>query len=264
MPDVWTHYFFADQVRQEQSLVIRHLDWYYLGAQGPDILFYERFQPWKSGKQGRAISRQFHQTKTDQLLRFVFDQRQQADGELADYLTGFLSHYALDSSVHPLIHRTVPDGMAHKRLEMALDGRLYQDRLGQPINQAFVPAVMAQAKDMPEAIVNFYVQLAEKVFGRSIEPELFRQSYRDFRRFHHWTNLRPAMKRRLIEGALRWATGYAHFFYGRAVAQVVIPEQLYQDYLTRFDLARDRFRDLLDQQLPEPMVNFSGYSLETV
>ena len=39
MPALWTHYFFAKQLKFEHRLEIEQDDIYYLGAQGPDFLF---------------------------------------------------------------------------------------------------------------------------------------------------------------------------------------------------------------------------------
>lgn len=55
MPDLWTHYFFAKQLKYERRLEIEQDDIYYLGAQGPDFLFYRAFEPWKKDKPGTDV-----------------------------------------------------------------------------------------------------------------------------------------------------------------------------------------------------------------
>ena len=265
MPDIWTHYFFARQVMYEQQLTIDHLDWYYFGAQGPDFLFYQGFQPWKKqAKPGTEVAKELHQVRTDKLLRFVLACRKEATGELKDYLTGFLSHYALDATVHPMIHRDATDGKDHKQLEMALDMKLYHERRGRPITEASVPRVMARKRRLPKPIVDFYIDLTSEVFEHPAEGELFEQSYEDFRKFHKYTSLKSTMKKGMIETTLK-KTGldYTHYFYGEETSQRPIPQQQYDEFIDRFLQARDVFRVLNRSELPEEVVNFSGYSLET-
>lgn len=265
MPDIWTHYFFAKQVMYEQRLTINHPDWYYLGAQGPDFLFYQGFQPWKkSDKPGTDVAQMFHQVETDRLLQFVIDRRKTATGELKDYLTGFLSHYALDATVHPMIHRDATDGKQHKQLEMALDMKLYTERRGRPISEASVTRVMARERKLPQSIVDFYVDLADEVFDTSIEPKLFQNSYKDFRKFHRYTNLNSSLKKGLIETGLKKSgLDYAYYFYGDYLAQIKIPQAQYDEFLIRFLNARSLFTKLNHNERPDEVVNFSGYNLET-
>lgn len=264
MPDLWTHYFFAKQVKYEQQLKITQSDIYYLGAQGPDFLFYQAFEPWKKDKPGSDVGELFHQVKTDQLLPYVFEKRQTATGELADYLAGFLTHYALDSTVHPMIHRLAEDFRAHKELEMALDMKLYRERRsGQSIRSASVRGEIAKKRQLPEPIAQFYVDLARDVFETEIDLELFKESYRDFRRFHSWTSLSSPLKHRLIEQALkRYAPDYAFYFHGDYVAQLPIDDEVWEEYLDRFWQARQVFSSLNRSELPAEVVNFSGYTLE--
>lgn len=263
MPDVWTHYFQAKQVRYEQRLVIRHSDLFYLGAQGPDILFYQAFEPWKKDKPGSELAHRLHQWDTERLLAFVLERRRQAGPELADYLSGFLSHYALDATLHPLIHREAADGPEHKRLEMALDQAFYATRRGnQPIQAADISELVRRRR-LPQAIVDFYVDLAQAVLGQTVAPEMIRQSYRDFGRFHRLSRLSGRLKTGLIEWLLKHrAPDYAHYFYGEYVSQTVIEPAVWQEYLAGFERAKTLFARLNHDQLPDTVVNFSGYMLE--
>lgn len=264
MPDVWTHYFFAKQVMMEQRLPIKHRDIYYLGAQGPDILFYQAFEPMKKDKPGTPLAQMFHQVKTESLLRFVFGRRQTADDILADYLSGFLTHYALDSTVHPMIHRLTADGRDHKGFEMALDMKFYQMRRhGQSITQASVSHEIAAKRVLPESIAQFYVELADEVFSQPVDPALIRESYRDFRRFHNLTNLSGIVKKPIVEQLLkRFAPDYGCYFYGEYVARLPIEQEVWEEYLDRFFEATQVFSRLNRHEMPAKVVNFSGYSLE--
>lgn len=265
MPDIWTHYFFAKQVMYEQRLKITHPDWYYLGAQGPDFLFYQGFQPWKkTAKPGTNLAKLFHQKKTKRVLEFVLTRRSKADPVLSDYLSGFLCHYALDASVHPMIHRDASDGKEHKQLEMALDMRLYSERRNRPISEASVTRVMARSRKLPQSIARFYVDLADSVFDTLIDEDLIQKSYGDFRKFHKYTSLGSNWRKGLIESGLkRSGADYAHYFYGDYIASIRIPEAQYDEFIVRFLNGRELFRQLNQEVLPDEVVNFSGAKLES-
>jgi hypothetical protein len=265
MPDLWTHYFFAKQLKYERRLEIELDDIYYLGAQGPDFLFYRAFEPWKKDKPGTDVAELFHQAGTDRLLGYVFKRRETANDMLADYLTGFLTHYALDATVHPMIGRLAEDGKQHKQLEMALDMKLYRDRRsGQSIRQASVAAEVAKQARLAEPIAQFYVDLAREVFDQEIDKQLFYDSYVDFRKFHRLTNLSCGLKQHLVEEILtRFAPDYSHYFYGEDVSRVEISPDVWQEYKDKIQHA-GRLFDLLDRSLlPPQVVNFSGDNLET-
>lgn len=263
MPDLWTHTFFARQLRYEQRLELSFPASYYLGAQGPDFFFYHNFWPWVEDKPGIALGTLFHQEKTDQVIGLVQAKRATADPLLADYLIGFLSHYALDATVHPLIHRVRADGRPHKHLEMALDMRYYRMRRAQSIQTAEVSREVASFKRLPQSIVDFYVELAAEVFQQVIDPAVVADSYRDFRRFHRITRMQPGIKRELIEILLaNKGPDYAHYFYGRANQEYMIDPTIWQEYLDRIEQAHACFYRLQRVHPIDITVNFSGYSLE--
>lgn len=125
MPDVALHAAFGREVRAALPEEIRGVlaDVPYTFAQfGPDIWF--MYQPWKR-REGRG--RHMHTTRPGEFLMALAD-RAKGDPpspEMFSYLSGFLCHYALDSTTHPyIIHLTEerhPLPRSHMSFEHSLD-----------------------------------------------------------------------------------------------------------------------------------------------
>lgn len=104
MPAATTHVIFAQDVKQhldpQISKQIIDDPMFLLGSQGPDLLFFSRgsLLPGSLNKYGSIL----HHEKQELFLPF-FDRYTENDPELRSYFYGFLCHYALDSTTHPLI-----------------------------------------------------------------------------------------------------------------------------------------------------------------
>lgn len=134
MPAFLTHYAcgvvnFNDMkdgaVRESISA---HKGAYGMGLAGPDVYFYsmaEAFRP------GMTIGRTLHKYRCGAFLQALYRETEQYRGDdrktAIAYFSGFLGHYALDSSAHPLIFRETEDSCEkrqlgkHFRFEAAID-----------------------------------------------------------------------------------------------------------------------------------------------
>ncbi len=114
MPAATTHVEFARdvyaQLPEEQKKKITNKQLFYLGSQGPDVLFFSKFSylPGSLHKYGN----QMHVQNVREVLGFIRDYVEDVP-ELISYYYGFLCHYALDSTAHPLIN-----AMAERTAEM--------------------------------------------------------------------------------------------------------------------------------------------------
>lgn len=141
MPAFLTHYAcgvvnFNDMkdgaVRESISA---HKGAYGMGLAGPDVYFYsmaEAFRP------GMTIGRTLHKYRCGAFLQALYRETEQYRGDdrktAIAYFSGFLGHYALDSSAHPLIFRETEDSCEkrqlgkHFRFEAAIDAYTARDR----------------------------------------------------------------------------------------------------------------------------------------
>lgn len=133
MPDFWTHHYAAMEIKNlipDQYLWPEAMDaLYFLGAQGPDFLFYiGRFNPWYT-KIYRKTGDEVHSERIDQLFQSLFDICCSLKSDAARaYFFGFISHYALDVFCHPLIDRLGDATDGHKRVEMDLETLMIQSK----------------------------------------------------------------------------------------------------------------------------------------
>lgn len=115
MPGFKTHYLFGRNAlnnitpdKYEQYL-IRFPQSYHLGLQGPDVFFYY-LPAWLFYK--KNIGNVIHKGKTNDFFKALISARnhfiKKESRLIADsYISGFIAHYTLDSTVHPYIyHRT--------------------------------------------------------------------------------------------------------------------------------------------------------------
>ena len=124
MPDTTAHYHFGQLVfeglrREIKELLLSHKDFFGLGLQGPDILFY--YKPLTKNE----ISDLGIKIHYEQASRILYDAvqkiKQSKDASALAYLLGFVCHFVLDSSFHREIAQAAPDIKAHFQLEAEMD-----------------------------------------------------------------------------------------------------------------------------------------------
>jgi hypothetical protein len=107
---------------------------FYLGSQGPDMLFFSHASvfPGSLHKYGNLM----HGTKVYEVISF-FEDYAGNDPALYSYIQGYLCHYALDSTAHPLIFAVTDatvkknggkTGVTHVGLEAEIDVWILQQR----------------------------------------------------------------------------------------------------------------------------------------
>ena len=129
MPAILTHDFFGQDVYAAHSHVIGksidEKDAFLLGNQGPDPLFYLVLSP--SMKQFFGLGSAMHHDAPSKLIAALKESLQVLEEHELPvgraYALGFLCHYALDSTMHPLVY-------CHERALCDAGGRPAQGRAG--------------------------------------------------------------------------------------------------------------------------------------
>lgn len=103
MPAASTHVLYAKELMERLPELGSRIDrpnLYCIGSQGPDVMFFSHysFLPNSLHKLGSMM----HTRKTKELL-FYLKQYTERHPFLRSYYYGFLAHYALDSTAHPII-----------------------------------------------------------------------------------------------------------------------------------------------------------------
>ncbi len=148
MPAIFTHVQFGKEVAAGlspalQALVSAHEESFYLGTQGPDLLFYHKLLKSKKKNPARKLGWDMHE-RTSEAFFLAATEKLFADGEnledgeffpksaAAAYTLGFLCHYVLDSTCHPTIDKASVDGLTHGKIESELDKYILR-RAGMPV-----------------------------------------------------------------------------------------------------------------------------------
>lgn len=227
MPDILTHVYCANFSKQhfENSIVMRqiidrHISAFYLGAQGPDFLFYYRIWPWKSTHSIPKLADKIHKSKTSEFLGTAFETLKDIDLATNDgqmtlaYWLGFLCHYALDSTAHPFIYyfsginkdedsKKKGDNNNHKFLENIIDtilSKKYENIMDIPRNQ--FDCLPKNARSLM-AVYDHISLVFETVYDEKLPPEVICESVTDMKKLMGIMN---DPKRRF-----RWAFTKAEF-----------------------------------------------------
>ncbi len=202
MPAIITHDTFGQDLYEH----VKHLigdgaderDAFLLGNQGPDPLFYIAAVPWQA-KYCRVGSH-MHDNKPSELI-YAFRQSLEVLSETersvgAAYLAGFLGHYSLDSTAHPLIfwnerslcNAGVP-GLTrddhtdvHAVIETEIDEVMLYTRRGQTVATFAPESEILRATDrVLDIISKMYCYALLMTYGDTVPRTLFTSAVYGFR-----------------------------------------------------------------------------------
>ena len=124
MPYVCTHLSFGNEVAEAIGETLDSLgEEYVLGCFGPDVYFYDRLPPTPFVPHRKKHGNALHQINCAALFAALV---RASDDATHTYLLGFLTHIALDSTLHPYVeakHR----GIDHTRFESVIDSIVYAE-----------------------------------------------------------------------------------------------------------------------------------------
>ena len=173
MPYLCTHLAFANRVANAIGQPLESLgESYVLGCFGPDVYFYDRLPPTPFVPHQKKHGNRLHALDCAVLFDALSDA---SDDSLRAYLKGFLTHIALDSTLHPYIeskHR----GIDHTRFEGVIDAIVYADTKDRiPYREILLRRPDADAIDA------LLAKASETLLNASVKGA-YRRSARKFRR----------------------------------------------------------------------------------
>ena len=124
MPAYLTHRAAGERVLDKLAGQVPDRNAFYLGCQGPDMLFFRDFQPWRAPVRSLRIGLRMHKERVREMFEAAFDYARQHkdDNELIAYITGFITHYAIDKNTHPFVYgKAGRDTGTHNRIEFMWD-----------------------------------------------------------------------------------------------------------------------------------------------
>jgi hypothetical protein len=188
MPDAVTHCFVARDVKDSLSYpyLSKHFNLMQIGAQGPDPLFYHHYQPWKKNLHANKLGSRLHTEKTKPYLEAII--KAASSDEDKAWVSGFLTHFALDTSAHPYIfYRT---GLYDRKNQENRGYHLMLERTIDHINikeAGFNPSTYNirdrhfSTKTIPSSITAMLNEVGEKLYNEKELGLRYTEGYHDFR-----------------------------------------------------------------------------------
>ncbi len=162
------------------SGVIPHKMAYFLGCQGPDILFFRNYQPWLSSKNSLSLAIAMHSDNVREEMANALEFAQKYDGsdkdEVISYIAGFITHYAIDKNAHPFVYgKAGKDTNAHHGIEFMWDSYSAKEQWDiDPQNFDAPSEIMYD--DVSEGICAWYKNVANDVYQKVISLDVVREA----------------------------------------------------------------------------------------
>lgn len=220
MPAATTHAEFAKRVFQllppEQQKAITSKPMYYLGSQGPDLFFFHRymFLPGSLNQYGSMM----HSNKVKETIAYL--RKHALTPALHSYFMGFLTHYALDSTCHPIINAFSKmeydlegrhESEAHFRIEGEIDAWLLH-QLGRSVTDYNVYRMLKVSKPEAKDLGILYHGLFQEVYGLDIPARRIEDACYDCARITH--QLKPGKRKHKFAYHVEKAVKVPHLITG--------------------------------------------------
>jgi len=182
MPSGFLHSHCADLALKRANLTVAHPDAFLFGAQGPDPLFTLGVFPLRPKSQPSHYGTLLHTARTGRFLSALCAEAKDATGVERAYAMGFLTHYALDSTVHPFVYAHSLDesgeyqSALHIRLENNWDA-LYASRAGMKKTPDAQRDAVVNAKACWEAAAALLSSAMTTVYENTLPPEEIIKAY---------------------------------------------------------------------------------------
>ncbi len=203
MPSLYTHASFGEQVLTELNEETRikiepYKDLFFIGLQGPDILFYYKM-PKKN-----AINQLGHALHKLPALEFMEHAREvvgncnDKDAALA-YISGFICHFTLDRMAHPFVDKwEKEEGVTHSEIEVEVDRYLMIGDRRDPLRHLATEKFVINQKNA-EVISWFYDE---------VSPVEMKKVLEEMQRIHRLLRAPGKVKRTIIFTGMKIAGLY--------------------------------------------------------
>lgn len=190
MPSSITHQLIAEEAVNRLPLPVRetaekHRDYFILGAQGPDALFFIK----PLSKKEFNIGRYLHRYDVYETFRFFLRYLETLSAEnlsrMTAYVAGFVSHYAADTVFHPFVYAYVKAhgrrGMLHQLIETDWDVYFARTHGQSAVGWKFPFSAKKLCRE--QELYFLYRALSEKLNRLPLKQKTFQKGIKNFTRY---------------------------------------------------------------------------------
>lgn len=286
MPAIMTHDFFGKEIYDDLYTTIGgtrdECEAFLLGNQGPDPLFYSVMSP-RLSKFNRLGST-LHNEKPSELLYAlkcsfsILDERELPIGRA--YALGFICHYTLDSSMHPLVffneYQVCDAGVedlsrkngneVHGVIESEFDELVLFAKREETV-ATYVPTenILHATDYVLQVISKMYAYLATTVYGLFVPPTMFATAVKDFRAAQNLFHSSTGKKRTFISNLEERFRRYS-FFRSMSHRAIELTESKFANHEHRVwenpftgDMSTDSFWDIYHKALAVAKDNIAAF-----
>jgi hypothetical protein len=184
MPAYLTHRVAGERVLDRLPVEVPDEQAFFLGCQGPDMLFFRDFQPWRAPMMSRRIGLRMHHERVRELFKTAFDYARKYDEadreELIAYIAGFITHYAIDKNTHPFVYdKAGRNTGVHNRIEFMWDSFAAKEQWDIEPEQFDIYSDIMYG-EVGEGIRGWYRAVVRQVYGRRIGEKAILKAQRHF------------------------------------------------------------------------------------
>ena len=184
MPAYLTHRIAAQRVLEKTGEGIKNKEAFYLGSQGPDVLFFRNFQPWRDATLSLTLGIDMHSKHVRELfehgLEYVRNYKGEDRDELVSYMAGMVVHYAIDKNAHPFVYaKAGTDSAIHNRIEFMWDSIITKQTWGTNAYEYGFKKEIMYSK-LGDGVCGWYCDAAQNIYDTKITPAIVREAQKHY------------------------------------------------------------------------------------
>ena len=199
MPGGFYHQCCAECACAVSGITPVRMEAFRLGAQGPDPLFLIGMFPLSLKSRPSKLAGAMHKRRTGQFICALAREAKKAGDVERAYVLGYLTHYAMDSAVHPYVYSQSYDKKGrysspkHMSMERGWDTEMWRaaGRRGTPES---MPCLKEARADWPQAARLIALAAGETYPELGITPEAVERGYADACRANRLTHSPAGVK----------------------------------------------------------------------
>lgn len=208
MPSTVTHQIFASQLLEKMNWSQINLDAYYLGAQGGDMLyFYHPLKRIRKFNLGLILHKEKIYEYFSELLNY---QTNHGNDITLSYIYGYLTHYALDITLHPFIYyeefkyRTITKSKIRRKdhihylIEADLDAYLLKSIFNSNKKSFNYDKIINKDGDYLIELYYLFKNVFSKIYNTDISIKPFTKSVHSFIKYYKLLTNRSHLKRKIV------------------------------------------------------------------